>query len=87
MLHEDQFPGGLQAQFPFGVVPERIQLNRQQIGDVHHGRQFTKVFANPLFLSVGVSHLHSPALDLIPGIKKQSNVLLRGRVARLIAPS
>ncbi|KEF29674.1 hypothetical protein D777_00360 [Marinobacter nitratireducens] len=52
-------------------VPERIQLNRQQIGDIHNGRQFTKVFANPLFLSVGVSHLHSPALNLIPGIKKQ----------------
>ena len=65
------FPAVFRSGFHLEEVPERIQLNRQQIGDVHHGRQFTKIFANPLFLSVGVSHLHSPALDLIPGIKKQ----------------
>ena len=68
---ETGFPTIFGRGFTLEEVPERIQLYRQQIGNIHHGRQFTKIFANPLFLSIGVSHLHSPALDLIPGIKKQ----------------
>ena len=47
---------------PFlGELPVGVQLNRQEIRYVHDVRHFAKILADTFFLSVRVSHQHSPA--------------------------
>ena len=44
-----------------GELPVRIELDRKQVWNIHHVRQFAEVLANTFFLSVRVCHQYSPA--------------------------